>query len=83
MAQDVLQYNVVIVGKLLDKGSWMSDVWRREHPEEFDVEPDGLAERIQPAEERRQLLNLDHDPERAVCADLWHTTSTGRSVDVC
>ena len=29
MAQNVLRYNVVIVGKFFNKGSWVSDVWRR------------------------------------------------------
>ena len=44
MAQDVLQYNVVIVGKLLDKGSWMSEAWGRDNPEVFADEPEGPSE---------------------------------------
>ena len=67
MAQNVLRYNVVIVGKFFNKGSWVSEVWRREHPEEFDTEHEGPQESIQTAEERRHLLNLDHDPGSAVC----------------
>ena len=38
MAQSVLRYNVVIVGKFFNKGSWVSEVWRREHPDEFEEE---------------------------------------------
>ena len=32
MARNVLRYNVVIVGRFF-KGSWVSEVWRKEHPE--------------------------------------------------
>ena len=35
MAQSVLRYNVVIVGKFFNKGDWVSDAWRKTHPEEF------------------------------------------------
>ena len=34
MAQNVLRYNVVIVGKFFGKGCWVSDAWRQAHPEE-------------------------------------------------
>ena len=33
MAQNVLRYNVVIVGRFFNKGSWVSDAWKK-HPEE-------------------------------------------------
>ena len=36
MAQSVLRYNVVIVGKFFNKGSWMTDAWRKEHLEEWE-----------------------------------------------
>ena len=29
MAQNVLRYNVVIVGSFFNKGSWMSEAWRK------------------------------------------------------
>ena len=29
MAQSVLRYNVVIVGKFFNKGSWVSEAWRK------------------------------------------------------
>ena len=67
MAQNVLRYNVVIVGKFFNKGSWVSEAWRKEDPEEFAVEQDGPPERIPTAEERRELLSLDHVHEGAVC----------------
>ena len=41
MAQNVLRYNVVIVGKFFNKGSWVSESWRKERPEEFEEEPTG------------------------------------------
>ena len=42
MAQNVLRYNVVIVGKFFNKGSWVSDAWIKAHPEEWvDEDPDG------------------------------------------
>ena len=31
MAQNVLRYNVVIVGKFFNKGSWVSEEWRNDH----------------------------------------------------
>ena len=33
MAQNVLHYNVVIVGRIFNKGSWVSEAWRKNHPE--------------------------------------------------
>ena len=68
MAQDVLRYNVVIVGKFFNKGSWVSEAWKKDHPEEFDGETDGLQERMATANERTQLLNLDPVHEGSVCA---------------
>ena len=35
MVQCVLRYNVVIVGKFFNKGSWVSEAWKRDHPEEL------------------------------------------------
>ena len=67
MTQSVLRYNVVIVGKFFNKGSWVSDAWRKEHPEECEDEDDGPSERIPTVEERRELLRLEADPESAVC----------------
>ena len=66
MAQSVLRYNVVIVGKFFNKGSWVSEAWRKEHPEEFEG-TDGPPERIAAAEERRKSLNLEPVPTSAVC----------------
>ena len=80
MAQSVLRYNVLIVGKFFNKGSWVSEAWRKEHPEEFE-EPEGPPERIQTAKERRERLNVDCSRGRRVCAVSGHATSTWRSVD--
>ena len=44
MAQNVLRYNVVIVGKFFNKGSWVSEAWRKNHPEEFEEEQEGPRE---------------------------------------
>ena len=67
MAQNVLRYNVVIVGKFVNKGSWMSEAWLREHPEETEEESDGPPARIPSSEERREQLSLVHVYEDAVC----------------
>ena len=80
MTQSVLRYNVVIVGKFFNKGSWVSEAWRKEHPEECD-DAEGLPERIPTAEERRERLKMNQVPEGAVCAVFGHATSTRRSVD--
>ena len=82
MAQNVLRYNVVIVGKFFNKGSWVSEAWTKEHPEELNDEPEGPPARMPTAEERRERLNLDHVTEGAVCVALEHATSTQRSADV-
>ena len=82
MAQSVLRYNVVIVGKFFNKGSWVSEAWRKDHPEEWEEEAEAQPERVTTAAERREQLGLDHDPLSAVCAVLGHATSTRRSVDV-
>ena len=44
MAQSVLRYNVVIVEKYFNMGSWVSEAWRKEHPEEFEQDPEGPPE---------------------------------------
>ena len=48
-----MRYNVVIVGKFFIKGSWVSDVWRKEHLEENENEPKSPRERIPNADEER------------------------------
>ena len=58
MAQSVLRYNVVIVGKIFNKGSWVSEAWRRKHPEEFGDDADDPPERMTTAVERREQLLL-------------------------
>ena len=82
MARNTLRYNVVIVGKFFNKGSWVSEAWRREHPEGFEEDPESVPERIPTAEERREELHLDTDLVGVVCAALGHATSTQCSVDV-
>ena len=67
MAQNVLRYNVIIVGRFFNKGSWVSEAWRKEHPEEYEVEPDGPPEIIPTAEERWKQLHLADDPVSATC----------------
>ena len=81
MAQNVLRYNVVIVGKFFNKGSWVSEAWRKEHPEEFTDDAQGPPERIETVGERKERLNLIPVCEGAVCAAFGHATSTQRSVD--
>ena len=67
MAQNVLRYNVVIVGKFFNKDSWVLEAWMKTYPDEFNEEPEGAPERICSADERREQLGLDHDPLCAVC----------------
>ena len=66
MAQSVLRYNVVIVGKFFNKGSWASDAWRMEHPDELLDEPTDPPERMPTIEERREQLNIGNEFEGAV-----------------
>ena len=82
MAQNVLRYNVVIVGKFFNKGGWTSEAWKNEHPDELLDEPTGPPERILTTDERRVQLRIDRDSEGAVCAVSGHATSTRRSADV-
>ena len=81
MARNVLRYNVVIVGKFFNKGSWVSEAWRKEHPEVFTDEAQGHPERIETASERKERLHLNQVHENAVCAVIGHATSTRRSVE--
>ena len=66
MVQNVLRYNVVIAGKFFNKGSWVSETWKKEHPEEFEEEPEGPRERIATGAERREQLGLDTGPASTV-----------------
>ena len=81
MAQSVLRYNVVIVGKFFNKGNWPSEAWQKGHLEELD--PEGPPERIPTVDERTGLLQVNQDPQSAVCAAPGHATTTQCSVDVC
>ena len=67
MAQSILRYNVLIVGRFFNKGSWVSEAWRKTNPEEFAEEPEGPPERMPTAEERRRQLNQEPVPEKTVC----------------
>ena len=67
IAQCMLRYNVVIVGKFFNKGNWVADVWMEEHLDEKEEEPDGPPEMFANAEEKRELLHLNCVPESAVC----------------
>ena len=66
MAQSVLRYNVVIVGKFFNRGNWVSEAWKRQHPDEFE-EPEGPLERIPTMRDRRERLHLETEPLSAVC----------------
>ena len=66
MAQSVLCYNVVIVGKYLNKGSWVSEARRKDHPQELDDLANGLTQRIPIVEERRDRLDLEQDNDVCV-----------------
>ena len=66
IVQSVLRYNVAIVGKFFNKGSWVSDAWRKQHPEEFE-EAEEPPERIAPAEERMERLNNEPVSQNVVC----------------
>ena len=57
----------VIVGRFFNKGSWVSEAWRKDHPEEWEDEAESLPERVSTAAERREQLGLDNDPLSAVC----------------
>ena len=81
MAQNVLGYNVVIVMVFFNKESWVSEAWRKEHPEEASDDP-GPPDRIATTEERWERQNLEHNHEGSVCAASGHATSTRGSVDV-
>ena len=67
MGQSVLRYNVVIIGKFFNKGSWVSEAWKKEHPEELAEEAEGPQERIPTVDERRACLQLDENLESALC----------------
>ena len=66
MAHSIVRHNVVIVGKFFNKGSWVSEAWRKAHWEEFEEEHQGAPERIPTFEERREL-HLDTELVGVVC----------------
>ena len=67
MAQNVLRYNVVIVGKFFNKGSWVSETWRKENPEEeCDDEREGAQKESQQVEKEMKCC-VNHESESVVC----------------
>ena len=67
MAQSVLRCDVVIVSKFFNKGSWVSESWRKEHLEEAGDETSGTPDRMPITEDQSELLNLVPVPTSAVC----------------
>ena len=67
MAQNVLRYNVVIVGIFFNKGSWVSEACRKEHQEEAADDAEGHPERIATREERRERPSQENTHEGSVC----------------
>ena len=59
MAQNVLCFTVWIVGKWFDKGSLVSEAWRKEHQGEHEEQSEGPSERIETTEEWKEWLHLD------------------------
>ena len=57
MAQNVLRYNIVIVGRFFNKGSWVSEAWRKERPEESSDDEIGAPERTETGEEKRAVCD--------------------------
>ena len=48
MAQNVLRYNVVIVGKFFNKGSWVSEAWEKRHIQRSSwMSPQALPRELQ------------------------------------
>ena len=72
----MLRYNVAIVGKFFNEGSWTSEDWRNDHPEELADEKNCPPEMIASAEERREQLNLEPVPEGSVCGLRAHHIHT-------
>ena len=58
MSQNFLRFNLVILGKCFNKGSWVSEAWKKEHTEEMEDEPGSPQERIPNAEERRENIQV-------------------------
>ena len=56
MAQNVLRYNVVIVGKFFNRGNWVSEAWRRDHPEEIEEEICLPEKMLKPTSEERNFI---------------------------
>ena len=82
IAQSVLRYNVVIIGKFFNKGSWMSKAWKKEHLEEFEDELDRVPKKSQHPRKKRATRLGTLSRGRCMCAVSGHATSTRRSVDV-
>ena len=58
--------NVVIVGRFFNKGSWCSESWRREHPDEFEDDHGDPPGRMATAAERREVVNIVRGPVSTV-----------------
>ena len=67
IAQNVLRYNVVVVGRFFNKGSWVSDAWRKAHLQEFEEESERAPGIIPTAEQRREEIHLDAEIVGVVC----------------
>ena len=50
MAQSMLRYNVVIIGKFFHEGSWVSEAWMKAHTQEWEEEREGPPEKMTSAQ---------------------------------
>ena len=67
MVQNILRDNIVIVGRFFNKGSWVSDAWRKAHLQEFEEESERAPGIIPTAEQRREEIHLDAEIVGVVC----------------
>ena len=82
MAQSVPNFYVLIANLLFDKGSSVSEAWRRDYQDEFDKERKMKDQPIESrVDERRGRQGLELDLESTVCAVIENATCRRGSVD--
>ena len=55
------------MASFFNEGSWISEAWRREHPDAAAEEAESPPERIPTTQERMARLDLERIPENAMC----------------
>ena len=71
MTRNVIRYNVVTMRKFFNEGRWVSEAWRKEHPEEFTKMSKDLPRELKRLLSEKTLFILCQFVRAPCVCGLW------------